>query len=196
LRQATNDIENTKPPDWTNHESHKNFFAKLTQELNLAQPTELSTVTREDVYKYGGQKILQYYGNSLYKALVHCYPNSEIYPWTFDENVPKGFWGNTANHRKFYDWLYTKLKLQSMDDWYKVTVEDIAKNGGGGLLTFYNRSPSSALQSIYPEHIWKLERFLFKPQKQTILSQGKKPQRFTSVNNHLIQKWLQDPIGR
>lgn len=45
-----------------------------------------------------------------------------------------------------------------MDDWYHVTVEDIVKNGGGGLLTCYNNSPSSALQSIYPEHNWELER--------------------------------------
>ena len=57
----------------------------------------------------------------------------------------------------------TKLQYSSMDDWYNLTVEDIVKNGGGGLLGLYNSSPSSALQSVYTEHSWDLERFKKKP---------------------------------
>lgn len=46
-----------------------------------------------------------------------------------------------------------------MDDWYKVTLEDIERNGGGGLLrVHYNGSPSKALQNIYPNHNWMVWR--------------------------------------
>ena len=52
------------------------------------------------------------------------------------------------------------MNYKSMDDWYNVTTERIHKNGGGGLLsTYYNNSPSSALQNIYPQHNWELEKF-------------------------------------
>lgn len=53
-----------------------------------------------------------------------------------------------------------------MDDWYNVIDKDIfmVKNGGRGLLQYhYKGSPSSALQSVYPEHNWELERFKNKP---------------------------------
>src|SRR5205823_4894798 len=80
---------------------------------------------------------------------------------------PRGFWKVKENHKKFFDSLGTKLGYKSMEDWYKVTQEDIHKHGGrGGLLCiYYNGSPSLALESIYPEHNWELERFKNKPFK-------------------------------
>jgi hypothetical protein len=50
-----------------------------------------------------------------------------------------------------------------MEDWYEVTTEDIRKNGGAAVLFYYNGSPSSALQSVYPEHFWDLTKFKNKP---------------------------------
>ena len=56
------------------------------------------------------------------------------------------------------------LGYKCMEDWYSVTVEDIRKNGGAGLLEgYYHNSPSAALQSIYSEHNWELEKFKNKP---------------------------------
>lgn len=49
-----------------------------------------------------------------------------------------------------------------MDDWYNLTYENVAKNGGRGLIFYYNNSPSKALCRIYPEHHWEVERFKHK----------------------------------
>lgn len=64
--------------------------------------------------------------------------------------------------RKFCDWLGVALGHTSMEDWYRVTKEDIVNNGGGGLISVYQASPSKALLSIYPEHNWDLTRLFDK----------------------------------
>src|SRR5690349_8522923 len=77
---------------------------------------------------------------------------------------PIKFWETKEGHRKYFDWLYTRLGYKSMEDWYNLTQEYIFKNGGRGLLTFsYGKSPSLALQSVYPEHHWQVDRFKHKP---------------------------------
>lgn len=88
-----------------------------------------------------------------------------LFPWMFEEGrIPTGFWENQTHAVKFFDWLFGKLGYERMGDWYKVTVEDISSNGGGALLgNKYNNSPSKALQSVYPQHKWELERFKQKP---------------------------------
>ena len=73
--------------------------------------------------------------------------------------MPKKFWIQPQNQKKFFHWLMEQLGYKCMDDWYKVTVEDIHKNGGSGPLDHYNNSRSKALMNIYPEHNWELNKF-------------------------------------
>lgn len=97
------------------------------------------------------------------QALASWYPDIEIFPWMFQENAPYQFWKHEKNRKKFFDWLMTELGYKCMEDWYTITQEDIQKNGGVGLLKYYNNSPSKALQSVYSEHNWELDRFKTKP---------------------------------
>jgi hypothetical protein len=76
---------------------------------------------------------------------------------------PRGFWKVNDNHQRFFNWLYIELGYKSMDDWYQVTKDVIAKNGGHGLLDCYNDSISKALQTSYPEHDWMIRRFKLVP---------------------------------
>ena len=60
--------------------------------------------------------------------------------------VPKRYWENEYNRKEFFDGLGVKLGYSTMDDWYRVTLEDIHRNGGGGLMAHvYSNSPSKAL---------------------------------------------------
>ena len=91
----------------------------------------------------------------------------------FDERITYGFWKSTNNHRyecfviltttrRFFAWLMIQLEYRVMEDWYNVKKEDILKRGGGGLLNYYHSSLSVALQNVYPEHIWELQKFKYK----------------------------------
>src|SRR5262245_53745185 len=57
-------------------------------------------------------------------------------------------------YKRFLDRLGGNLGFKEMDDWYSVSSDVIAKNGGAGLLSYYNNSIPLALQSIYPQHKW------------------------------------------
>src|SRR5437870_1163944 len=62
-------------------------------------------------------------------------------------------------HRKLFDRLGIDLGYHSFDDWYNTTVEAICKHGGSGILKHFGNSPSTALQSVYPEHLWRIWKF-------------------------------------
>lgn len=58
------------------------------------------------------------------------------------------------------DWVADeKLHLESMEDWYKVTVRDLSALGGSPLMRYYDDSLFKLLQNIYPEYPWQPFRF-------------------------------------
>lgn len=47
-----------------------------------------------------------------------------------------------------------------MSDWYNVSKQDFADNGGSSLLnTYYNEKPSRAVMEIFPSHKWDIWKF-------------------------------------
>jgi hypothetical protein len=108
-------------------------------------------VRREDIDLHGGGHLLfYYYDGVLYNALQKLYPE---YPWKFwrFQQVPRSAWKERATQRykqfpfpfrdiiflferQFFDWLGEQLGIREKDSWYKVTLEDIQRYGGGELL--------------------------------------------------------------
>ena len=74
-----------------------------------------------------------------------------------------GKWKKIEKRRSFFDCLKTKLGYTSFDDWYKLSIGDICKHGGRGLLHYYNNSPSQALIDVYPDHNWLMWKFNILP---------------------------------
>jgi len=58
------------------------------------------------------------------------------------------------NQREFFDEIKKKLDVKNPMDWMNVTVDDILRNGGWGLLSRYGGSLQRALKSIYPDMTW------------------------------------------
>lgn len=171
--------------DWQNKQSHVKFLNGLGVQLGYKCMDDWYNVTQKDIHKNGGHGLLHnYYNDSPSFALQSIYPehNWELGKFKnkpmrlckskiqmlFSKNTPikweTMFWKKKENHRKFFDWLMVQLGYKSMDEWYNVTQADIHNNGGHGLLkSYYNGSPSSALQSVYSEHDWMLWKFKVLP---------------------------------
>jgi hypothetical protein len=52
-----------------------------------------------------------------------------------------------------------QLNLNSMEDWYRVTIQDITTHGGNTLLYNYNYSIYKLLTRVFPEYSWLPWRF-------------------------------------
>lgn len=50
------------------------------------------------------------------------------------------------------------LEINSLEDWYKISINQLRSSGGGGLYEHYG-SMINLLKAIYPEHKWESNRF-------------------------------------
>ena len=119
----------------------------------------------QDVIKRngGGRFMIDYYKNSPSSALQNVYPEHN---WDLEKfkYKPRNFWDSLDNQKKFFDRLHAQLGYTCMDDWYKVTQDDIYLYGGAGLLNhWYKGTPWRALLNIYPQHHWMMWRFKLIP---------------------------------
>ncbi len=59
----------------------------------------------------------------LCDVLSVIYPEYEWLPWRFSY-VPKGFWSDLKNQRKYLDWVATQLSMtnnnENREGWYKI----------------------------------------------------------------------------
>lgn len=123
-----------------------------------------------------------YYDDSFHKALVDIYPGwlhcwlclltlPEEYPWEMwkFEIVPKGWWSNIRNQRKFLDWLLDshncedqtgvwkiccEIEFDTCQKFYKIGVRTVKEAGGRRMVQMYNSSWRRMLETLYPEYEW------------------------------------------
>lgn len=94
----------------------------------------------------------------------------------------KGYWGDMATQKEFFDNLAKKLNFQEWTDWYHISKKDIDVHGGGSLLRYYKNSPIRALYAVYPSYPWKF--WLFKQVPRSFWKNLKN--QVSIVYNHLI----------
>jgi hypothetical protein len=121
-------------------------------------------VTTAEVLEKGGSGMLDHYGGSLIRALAGVYPEYRWQTWRFNQ-VPRGYWDDITNQRKFFDSVAEKKGIKNLDDWQKVKVADLEEFGGPSLLQrYYGNSLIKALMKVYPEHKWLAFLFTQAPQ--------------------------------
>jgi len=106
---------------------------------------------------------------------MDTYPAHNWLPWKFTV-TPPGFWNQQHNRKRFLEWLGTELKYKSLEDYYKISTDQISFHGGAkchahlwqaGLLNFknlttgktlvkkFNASLRHILHDGFPEHQWQ-----------------------------------------
>jgi hypothetical protein len=156
---------------WDAPEHQRLFFeTKLTQRLQVHTHEDWYERTIKDVTDEGGSGLLGRHDSSLQRALETLYPE---YSWGFRNKIsvnwnqfkerepvpdPQLGWRVVQNQRAFLEKLTQKLKINTSDDWYQLTVKDIHNHGGLGLLNgYYEGSLHKALEVLYPEIPWEFE---------------------------------------
>ena len=106
-------------------------------------------------------------------------------PWKF--TVPKNFWENIENVKKYTNWLSAQLNIKTMSDWYNVTITDITLNGGKGIMKKFN-SVKELLEIVYPNYKWDLYRFKSGVPKGYLQDLSKSPEDQIKFIEYLVEK--------
>lgn len=137
------------------------------------------------VEKHLKKGFMDYYQGRLYDVLMDLLPPKDPssldaediwFPWMIGDqsaiidnsrgtcrSTPKRLWEEVSNRKWYIEWLCNKKNYAIPDDLHRLVKNDFIQNYGMGMLTkCYRCCVSRCLQSIFPEHIEKLQWFMFK----------------------------------
>jgi len=145
---------------WKDRESHRLFFSWLGNQLGYKTMDDWYNITWKDISRFGGSRMLSYYDHSPLKALQEVYPNHHWIPWKFGK-MPQGFRERVKNEpekqKEVIEWLSEQLSIRHLDDWYRISVEQIQKvTGLHGIHT--SEMLFKSLRVAHPTHTWDLEK--------------------------------------
>jgi hypothetical protein len=86
--------------------------------------------------------MLAHHNSSLPTALQELYPDHVWQQWKFNQ-VPKLWWHDLANQKRFLDDLAPKLGVTKMDDWYHISAATLRQNGAFTLINKQYRTSST-----------------------------------------------------
>jgi hypothetical protein len=71
------------------------------------------------------------FGFSAAKLLSSSYPDHVFHDWLFEKmRVPDKFWHEESTRRRYYEWLTREMGISTLEDWYKVNIDDFHRLGG------------------------------------------------------------------
>eukprot|EP01114_Cavostelium_apophysatum_P019814 TRINITY_DN6476_c0_g1_i1.p1 TRINITY_DN6476_c0_g1~~TRINITY_DN6476_c0_g1_i1.p1 ORF type:complete len:606 (-),score=129.46 TRINITY_DN6476_c0_g1_i1:43-1860(-) len=147
------------PSSWgKSAELQRNCLDDIAKLLGVKTWEDWYKVSRKAVESCGGSSLVSYHRNSVARALCEAYPQYPWQIWRFKE-VPSGFFNQSKVRRQFLDYVSSELHLQTMDDWYQVSKDDILARGGGEILKIFGGSVARSVINSYPEHNWDLQNF-------------------------------------
>jgi len=146
---------------WKDPANQRNFYDTFarTKKFDPLDAEKWYSVTYNEIIRFGGKGLLDYYNGSHIKALMKLYPELVLKKENFFKSN-KG-WKASENQRKFFDGFAKSQKFNPLDaeKWYSVTHNEIIRAGGGTLLNYYNGSHIKALVKLYPELMLKRMKF-------------------------------------
>jgi len=136
---------------WTVRANRLHYLRGLGRQLGFRRPADWYQVTALDLERHQGFRVLSYYRSCAVWAAMELYPKYPWKEWLFPR-VPKGFWDQPENRRRYMDWLGEQLGFHRPEDWYRVHPQDFARNRGKRLVGSY--SLPDLLREFLPDLDW------------------------------------------
>ena len=127
-----------KPKAFKEKINNLNYFLdQLREKYDLKTSHDWNNLKRKQIQQInGGKNVLKAY--SLLDIKKYGCPDENN---NFDDSYnykPNGYWKDEKNIQNFLLFLKEKLKLESFEDWSKITGKDIRFYGGGHLLQSFS----------------------------------------------------------
>jgi len=174
-----------RPPGfWMVRANRVRYLRGLGRQLGFRRPADWYRVTALDLQRHQGFGVLVYYRSCAVRAAMELYPKYPWKEWLF-QCVPKDFWNQPENRRRYMHWLGQQLGFRRPADWYRVTGADFDRHRGAQCRSQYGRWPATAVMDLYPKYPWK--EWLF-PRVPTHF--WKRPE-----NQRRYMDWLGEQLG-
>ncbi len=116
-------------------ERTRSYFDKLAIQHNIKTIDDWFSIHSED-FPFVDRKDALLRGN---EQCVHSSPLialSIAYPQQI-KGTPyqKGYWKDTKNHRILFDQIAKELNVQTFEDWYQVTIQELQLHGAKTLMS-------------------------------------------------------------
>ncbi len=123
-------------------------------------------IRAEDFLENQGTALLcKVHKGSPWESLREYAPDHDWKEWLLPV-VPRRFWKFRRNRERFMCWLGEELGFSRLEDWYRITKDLIATNGGRQLLKYYHGSPPAAVIDCFLNHEWQPEKFRVREKAQ------------------------------
>lgn len=137
---------------WREKENQLDYLQWFSDQRNMKRKEDWYNITTRDLLVNGGDGILVQYNNSISSMLTEVFPDHKWQIWRFQQ-VPKGFYDNLDNKRDYFDWLEDELEIKELSDWYRISLDQIAKIGPTTLFKKYD-GIANVVRKIYPDYNW------------------------------------------
>jgi len=146
---------------WDDPNNRKEFFDWLGTHPGFTTLEGWYNVTKRNIVENGGEGLLKYYyDDSPSKAVLSIYSQHNWMLWRF-HLPPRGYWRSLSTDKlemnRLFDWLSEKLAIKSLDDWYRISLDQLRKLVPfAGLLS--RQTVAQVVKSVFPEYPWDMDR--------------------------------------
>lgn len=143
---------------WKHPENVRRYFEWLGTQLGVRKMDDWYDYEVEDWYQYCANGFMsRYFKNSKKVALSFAFPehvwDAKRFKLSAYQNISIDEIRQTLETT-----LVPKLKIQSPEDWYRVSWQQVSDAGFSKLIQKY-RGLGELLSDLYPEHQWDKKRF-------------------------------------
>jgi hypothetical protein len=115
---------------WANLRNQQHFATWFAKDSGFdGDMSKWYSVTTAQVSDKGGAGLIAQYDGSLSAALSKIFPDHHWQGFLFDR-VSSGYWNDPANHKLYFEWIGQQLGVKQLEDWYKVSKQQLIEMGG------------------------------------------------------------------
>ena len=171
---------------WGSIEDQRKIFDEIYKSRDMISLEDWHLIPKEELKEMGVLSILKQHRRSMNTCLRTLYPNEFNYLMTSHKSLPFNYWNSTENQLKFLEKIKVIYKIESTDDWYKITNKMITQNGGHRLIHMYG-SIYRCVRTLYPHLLWDDSKSSIKKYDKNILNSNEK---LKIIMNNLIDYFL------
>lgn len=117
---------------WGDTNNCRSYLNWLATQLGFQSKSDWYRVRRADFRNHLGRGFIKRFKTPFF-GLKAAYPHYKWLPWMF-ENVPVGFWKDSANRRWYLTWLAKQLRFTRPEQWESLSADQLRAHRGNGLI--------------------------------------------------------------